>query len=127
MNADGYKFYLSENGVCLTDEAPVKYLERIRGETLIDLHLHTNRSDDSDSPLELLEKAEAADCAAIEVYHSLHAAKEISEYGKIAFQNGLLVSGGSDYHGRHKNVKIGQLTADGVYPDDDSITILERV
>ena len=29
MNRDGYKFYLSENGVWLTKEVPVKYLQKI--------------------------------------------------------------------------------------------------
>ena len=29
MSRDGYKFYLSENGVWLTKEVPIKYLEKI--------------------------------------------------------------------------------------------------
>ena len=28
MYADGYKFYLSENGVWLTDSVPVKYIKK---------------------------------------------------------------------------------------------------
>jgi len=29
MYRDGYKFYLSENGVWLTKEVPIKYLEMV--------------------------------------------------------------------------------------------------
>ena len=28
MSSDGYIFYLSENGVCLTETVPVRYLEK---------------------------------------------------------------------------------------------------
>ena len=31
MYGDGYSFYLSRNGVWLTKEVPVKYLEKIEG------------------------------------------------------------------------------------------------
>ena len=63
--------------------------------------------------------------AAIEVYHSAHGKFEIVEYEKIAKDCGLFVSGGSDYHGGYKDVKIGQLTAYGKVVDDKAITIIE--
>jgi len=31
MRADGYKIYISDNGVYLTDEVPAKYINRQRG------------------------------------------------------------------------------------------------
>ena len=31
MRADGYKIYISENGVYLVDEVPVKYIKRENG------------------------------------------------------------------------------------------------
>ncbi len=36
----------------------------------------------------------------IEVYHSSHSKKEMSYYLEIAEQYGLLISGGSDFHGK---------------------------
>ena len=36
MARDGYVFYLSENGVWLTENVPVKYLEKKRGRMTLD-------------------------------------------------------------------------------------------
>lgn len=65
--------------------------------------------------------------AAIEVYHSSHGAREVAAYDEIANDYGLLVSGGSDYHGGYKDVQIGQLTQYGYRPDDRAITIVSAV
>jgi predicted metal-dependent phosphoesterase TrpH len=62
--------------------------------------------------------------AAIEVYHSAQGKKEVSEYKNMATQTGLLISGGSDYHGKNKKVGLGRLTAHGYVPKDKEITIL---
>jgi hypothetical protein len=45
----------------------------------------------------------------IEVYYSLHSEKEIRELKKIAANYGLLITGGSDWHGYNypPSVKIG--------------------
>jgi hypothetical protein len=68
---------------------------------------------------------------AIEVYHASHGKREVTEYKKIAkrvHEDGLFVSGGSDYHGVYKaDVKIGQLNSYGYVPDDEEITILEII
>ncbi len=46
--------------------------------------------------------------AGVEVYHSGHGPQEISRYGAIAQRLGLVVTGGSDYHGRAKEgVAVG--------------------
>ncbi|MBR0463528.1 MAG: PHP domain-containing protein [Clostridia bacterium] len=44
----------------------------------------------------------------IEVYHLAHAPLVISGFERIARSEGLLVTGGSDYHGQVKTVTIGQ-------------------
>ena len=58
----------------------------------------------------------------IEVYHSSHSKEEMGFYLKIANEYGLLVSGGSDYHGKgiktdielgtgkNNNIKIKKLS-----------------
>jgi predicted metal-dependent phosphoesterase TrpH len=43
----------------------------------------------------------------LEVYHSDHSPAVAARYGELAAQLGLLVSGGSDYHGEAKSVEIG--------------------
>jgi hypothetical protein len=50
--------------------------------------------------------------AALEAYHSDHAAPEVSRYLGMARQLGLAVSGGSDFHGdpRHSRVMLGRVT-----------------
>ncbi|MCL2064686.1 MAG: PHP domain-containing protein [Candidatus Cloacimonetes bacterium] len=62
--------------------------------------------------------------SAVEVYHSAHNERDVLTYSNIASELGLLVSGGSDYHGKNKDVEIGQLSNYGYVPDDDKITIL---
>ena len=44
----------------------------------------------------------------IEVYHLAHAPSVAAEFERIARSEGLLVTGGSDYHGQVKTVSIGQ-------------------
>ena len=64
----------------------------------------------------------------IEVYHSAHGKPQVEAYAEIASKFGLLVSGGSDYHGENKDgVRIGKLNNYGYLPDDEQITICDRL
>ena len=45
---------------------------------------------------------------------------------EIATSRGLLISGGSDYHGENKTVKLGVLRSDECEISTDSITVLSR-
>jgi predicted metal-dependent phosphoesterase TrpH len=74
---------------------------------------------------ETAKKLKNIGLAAIEVYHSSHGEKEVSEYAKIAAEIDLCVSGGSDYHGKNKSVSVGQLTGYGYTPEDEKITVLK--
>ena len=75
---------------------------------------------------EMTKRLKAVGLTGIEVYHSLHGKKKVSEYSQIADECGLLTTGGSDYHGKNKDgVEIGQLNNYGYMPDDSNITILE--
>lgn len=49
----------------------------------------------------------------LECYYSRYDETEINFLVKCAKQNNLLISGGSDYHGKNKNnIEIGQLCSD---------------
>ncbi|MDR3319258.1 MAG: PHP domain-containing protein [Clostridiales bacterium] len=65
--------------------------------------------------------------SAIEVYHSSHGERDVRAYGAIAERLGLLVSGGSDYHGALKKARPGQLTAYGYSPKESELTVLKRL
>lgn len=57
---------------------------------------------------EYLKKLVAEQLDGIEVYSSAHSTKQITDYQELARKFKLLVSGGSDYHGHHKqNVRVG--------------------
>jgi len=59
--------------------------------------------------IELIEKMVRCGLKGIEVYHSTHSITEINLYLKIAQKYNLLISGGSDYHGKisKPDVEIG--------------------
>jgi predicted metal-dependent phosphoesterase TrpH len=46
----------------------------------------------------------------IEIYHSSHGEVEVARYLKLAKENDLLVTAGSDYHGKRKQVTLGKVT-----------------
>jgi hypothetical protein len=46
---------------------------------------------------------------------------------RIAGEEDLLVSAGSDYHGENKTVRLGELSADGSAVDVSYISVLERL
>jgi len=65
------------------------------------------------SLVELLRELKTAGLDGVEVYYSTHANRQIREYLSLAQQLGLLVTGGSDFHGLTKpdiDVGIGKGT-----------------
>ena len=60
----------------------------------------------------------------LECYYSRYSMEEVEFLVQCANQNNLLISGGSDWHGANKTVKIGALNTDNVYIDSRDITIL---
>jgi len=66
--------------------------------------------------------------SAIEVYNSSHGEREVTEYAQIADKAGLLISGGSDYHGAKKpGINIGRLAAQSDALCYERITILSKI
>lgn len=56
----------------------------------------------------LLEKWKAAGLSGVEAHHSAQDATYAAQMDALARHMGLLVTGGSDYHGGNKTVKMGQ-------------------
>jgi predicted metal-dependent phosphoesterase TrpH len=60
------------------------------------------------SLIELVRDLKSAGLDGIEVYYSTHAARQTREYLSLAQQLGLLVTGGSDFHGLTKpDIDVG--------------------
>lgn len=60
----------------------------------------------------------------MECYYSRYSIKEAEFLVKIAQQNNLLISGGSDWHGSNKTVQIGRLNIDNIIIESNKINIL---
>lgn len=60
----------------------------------------------------------------MECYYSRYTEKESAFLVDIAQKHELLVSGGSDYHGTNKTVKLGELSADGIEISTEKLTVL---
>ena len=64
---------------------------------------------------------------ALECYYSLYNKTEQRYLEESSNKYSLLRSGGSDYHGSVKTVKIGELSSDGTVPDTKNFTILKAI
>ena len=64
---------------------------------------------------------------ALECYYSLYNKAEQQYLEKSSTKYSLLRSGGSDYHGSVKNVKISELSSDGTIADIKNFTILKAI
>lgn len=60
----------------------------------------------------------------LECYYSRYSMQEVEFLIKCAKENDLLISGGSDWHGKNKTVPIGRLNTDDIDIDSEKITIL---
>ena len=75
----------------------------------------------------LMPELTAAGMNAIEAYHSDHGRAETAEYLELAKRYGLLVTGGSDFHGAVKpEVKLGTGAGGNLRVPDDLLETLRR-
>ncbi len=86
---------------------------------------------ESESPREIFE-AEFANMLSyglrgLECYYSKYDFATCSELAKIARENDLLISGGSDYHGTNKNIPIGRLNSDEIDVSENMLSVLESL
>ncbi len=63
----------------------------------------------------------------MECWYSKYAPERCRMLEKTARAHGLLVSGGSDYHGRNKRATLGQLNSDELAVPAEALTVLEAV
>ncbi len=63
----------------------------------------------------------------LECYYSKYSGDEVGLLLTFANVNHLLISGGSDYHGKNKTVRLLTLNASGFPVDDSKLTILDKL
>ena len=63
----------------------------------------------------------------LECYYSKYEFSKTEYLAETAKENNLLISAGSDYHGRNKNIPLGKLNADFKNISKENITILENL
>ncbi len=63
----------------------------------------------------------------LECYYSKYNMDRVNTLVAMAKQRNLLISGGSDYHGTNKKVKLGELNADGIVIADSEMTLLDAL
>ena len=63
----------------------------------------------------------------LECWYSKYPAMTCKKLAQTAERSGLLVSGGSDYHGTNKSIPLGRLNSDGVNVGIESLSILRRL
>lgn len=63
----------------------------------------------------------------MECYYSRYSDEEINFLLEQAGENNLLISGGSDYHGKNKTVKIGALSTDGLNVSEEKLTVVAEL
>ena len=61
----------------------------------------------------------------MECYYSRYNNDEIELLVKTANENGLYISGGSDYHGTNKDIPLGRLNTEDRAVDADKFTIFK--
>lgn len=74
---------------------------------------------------ERLKSFISAGLKGLECYYSLYSKEEQDYLVETAKNNNLFISGGSDYHGKNKTVKIGELSNFGGFPQKEEVTILK--
>ena len=63
----------------------------------------------------------------LEVYYSRYNQDEVAYLENVANKYNLLISGGSDYHGKNKNIHLGELNAFGKEIAKEKLTIIENI
>ena len=63
----------------------------------------------SQMPDSVIERMRAVGLRGIEVWHPQHGSTTVRRYRALAERLGLLITGGSDFHGEHRSVDLGEL------------------
>ena len=76
--------------------------------------------------LQQLETMKELGIKGLECYYSRYNEDEIEFLVDVAKQNDLLISGGSDYHGANKTVKLAQLNVDNEPICEENLSIIKN-
>ena len=63
----------------------------------------------------------------LECYYSRYTKEESRGLSDIAERYGLLISGGSDFHGANKTVRLGELSSEGDRISEKNLTLLTKL
>ena len=63
----------------------------------------------------------------LECYYPKYPMEQVELLLAAARKNGLFISGGSDYHGKNKKVRLGTLNASNLQVDESMISVLEKL
>ena len=74
-----------------------------------------------------LDELTALGLEGLECWYSKYPVEKCEWLVSQANSRGLLISGGSDYHGTNKSIPLGRLNADDIKIDSEKLTILGRV
>lgn len=100
----GRKYYIRRS--FLTIEEAVEKIRSAGGKAVI-AHPRQYRMDDAELN-ELFTRAKAAGVSGVECRYSGYSAEEVAAYEALAKQYGFCVTGGSDWHGKHKpHIEMG--------------------
>jgi len=83
-------------------------IELLRSVNAVPVIAHPGQSHDELSfPKDRIREMADAGLMGIEAYHPAHTLRQCRDYERMAREMGLLVTGGSDYHGGIKSVEMG--------------------
>lgn len=111
---EGYEKYLGVNGSCYVEPdnfTPKEAIELINDAGGLSFLAHPDGFDVSPTPISEgeIQELKQSGLHGLEVYSFFHSVKDVRLYKGIAKKLGLLISGGSDFHGITKDVKIGRV------------------
>ncbi len=79
------------------------------------------------SPEALLQTLLSYGLKGLECYYSRYSQEEEDYLLALAKQHGLLISGGSDYHGANKTVVLGALSTEGTMLESERLSVLQAL
>ena len=77
--------------------------------------------------LERLNSMKQFGIKGLECYYSRYNIQEIHMLASIAKENNLYITGGSDYHGKNKDIPLGKLNTENLPVENSKLTLLTRV
>lgn len=103
---EAFDRYLENNGPAyvshykLSPDEAVKLITQANGIAVLAHPMVSNRDN-------IIQKLMKSGLKGIEVYYPTHSPEQLEKYKNIANKYGLLITGGTDYHGKHSGRRVG--------------------